>query len=497
MKRSKFSLSYTNLLTADMGYLLPIGLTEVLPGDSFQHSTNMLIRISPLLTPVMHPVRVRIHHWYVPHRIVFPEWEEFITGGADGFDTTVLPKITFNNAAIGTLADYYGIPPLVASNRAVDALPFRGYARIWNEFYRDQDLQPELVIDDGSGADNTTNTTLQKVGWEKDYFTTTRPWAQKGPEVDIPLVGDAPLKGLGIISGSASSGASNTVIGPTAAQDAAAASVVFLTQLAATGMANGTAGTGNRPKFFADLGSSSSVNVNALRLALALQRFEEDRARYGSRYSEYLAQIGVRSSDARLQRPEYLGGGKQTIQFSEVLQTGPDADDVGVGDLKGHGIGAIRSNRYRRFFEEHGYVHSFLSVLPKTMYPQGIRRHWSRMTKEDYWQPQFQNIGQQQVLNKELYSAHTTPDGVFGYQDRYDEYRRQESRVSGEFRTTLNMWHYARLFASDPTLNASFVAADPTKRVNAVQSANVLWMMAHHSIQARRKLSSSARPSII
>lgn len=488
MKRSKFSLSHTNLLTGDMGELIPIGLVEVLPGDSFQHATNMLIRVSPLLTPVMHPVRVRVHHWFVPNRIVWEDWEDFITGGPDGFDASTFPTISINNAAIGTLADYLGVPPLVASARAVNALPFRAYALIWNEFYRDQDLQTLLTIDLTSGSDNTTNTTLQKVGWEKDYFTTTRPWAQKGPEVSIPLVGNAPVSssvGDGTLSARVMFNGNERILSVSGASTT-------------VGSVNQTPSNPSQV-MFADLSNVSAATINDLRLAFALQRYEEDRARYGSRYDEYLRMLGVRSSDARLQRPEYLGGGKQTIQFSEVLQTGPQeegADFVGVGNLKGHGIGAMRSNRYRRFFEEHGFVISLLSVLPKTMYPQGLARHWNRTVKEDFWQPQLQHIGQQEVLNKEVYSAHSSPDGVLGFQDRYDEYRRQESRVSGEFRTTLNMWHYARLFSSDPTLNASFVQADPTKRVNAVQDADVLWMMAHHSIQARRKVARSGRSFI-
>lgn len=238
----------------------------------------------------------------------------------------------------------------------------------------------------------------------------------------------------------------------------------------------------------------TAANINDLRLAFALQRYEEARARYGSRYTEYLRYLDVRSSDARLQRPEYLGGGRQTIQFSEVLQTGvtTSGDDTeGVGNLRGHGIAAVRSNRYRRFFEEHGYVITLLSVLPKTIYVQGLHRTFNRRTKEDFWQKELQHIGQQEVLNKELYAPHASPDGVFGYQDRYDEYRRTPSRVSGEFRSTeLDYWHMARLFDSDPTLNASFVTSDPTKRVNAVQTNDVLWMMINHSMQARRLVAS-------
>ncbi len=263
--------------------------------------------------------------------------------------------------------------------------------------------------------------------------------------------------------------------------------------------ANGTADQDlewSVPNLEADLTAASSVSINDLRTAFALQRYEEARARYGSRYTEYLRYLGVRSSDARLQRPEYLGGGKQTIQFSEVLQTGPDTEDAGVANLKGHGISAVRSNRYRRFFEEHGLVISLLSVKPKTIYAQGSAKMWYRRTKEDYWQRELQAIGQQGILNRELYAASTAPEEVFGYQDRYDEYRRMESGIAGDFRNTLDYWHYARIFATPPALNADFVKAVPTKRVNAVQTEDVLWIMVRHNIQARRMLAASGRSFI-
>lgn len=195
--------------------------------------------------------------------------------------------------------------------------------------------------------------------------------------------------------------------------------------------------------------------------------------------------MGVRSSDARLQRPEYLGGGRQTIQFSEVLQTAEGSNPV--GEMAGHGIAAMRSNRYRRFFEEHGYIVTMMSVRPKTIYTQGLPRTWNRRTKEDFWQKELQHIGQQEVLNKEVYASHSNPNGTFGYQDRYDEYRRSESTVSGEFRTSLlDFWHMARMFSSDPALNADFVECVPTERIFAVPSQDVLYVMANHSIQARR-----------
>lgn len=494
MKRSKFSLSNYKLLSCDMGELVPCGLTEVLPGDSIQHATSALVRSSPLLAPVMHPVDVRIHHWFVPHRLVWDGWEDFITGGPDGLDDAEFPVINApasGGFAVGSLGDYLGCPTGVNSLE-VSALPFRGYAMIFNEWYRDQDLQTELVIDTDSGTDTTTNTALQNVAWEKDYFTSARPWEQKGPEVSLPLSGDAPVKGIGVTNSNiamASNQSNRTTQGVQVFPNANSAGGEIHLKMSSN------SGTTSLPEVYADLSGVTAATVNDLRLAMALQRYEEARARYGSRYVEYLRYLGVKSSDARLQRPEYLGGGKQKIQFSEVLQTAADGDTP-LGNMAGHGIGAVRSNRYRRFFEEHGYVFTFMSVKPKTMYVQGLPRTWNRRTKEDFWQRELQAIGQQEVLNKELYAAGPQPNGVFGYQDRYDEYRRSESTIAGEFRTILDFWHMGRIFSSAPALNADFVKSNPTKRINAVQSEDVLWVMAQHSIQARRLVAQTGKSFI-
>lgn len=505
MKRFKHSLSYKKLLSCDMGELVPVGLTEVLPGDTVQHATSLLLRASPMLAPVMHPVDVRIHHWFVPHRLVWDEWENFITGGPNGTSTPTFPTITIgggSGAAVGSLADYLGVPTGV-NNIVVSALPFRGYAAIWNQWYRDQDLETALVYSKASGADVTTNTLLKNCAWEKDYFTSSRPFEQKGPTVTIPLGSTAPVIGTSIAMGfsdgttnvgalmagagtlQSGSGGYGATKGTTPAQGSTIAST----------RAFGLTTDPTKSGVVADLSSVSGIAVTQLREALALQRYEEARARFGSRYVEYLRYLGVRSSDARLQLPEYLGGGRQTVQFSEILQTAADGSNP-VGTLRGHGIAAMRSNRYRRFFEEHGYVFTFMSVRPKTVYMQGLFRHWNRRTKEDFWQQELQHIGQQEVLNKELYAAHATPDGVFGYQDRYDEYRRSESLVSGEFRTTLNFWHMARDFGSTPALNGTFVSCAPTERIFATPATDNLWVMTNHSIQARRLVAATGKSYI-
>jgi len=503
VKRSKFSLSHYKFATCNMGELVPVGLVEVLPGDTVQQATSMLVRVSPLNTPVMHPCLVRIHHWYVPHRLVWDDWEDFITGGEDGADASAFPTITVNTGtgwAVKSLADYLGVPTTV-DDLPVSALPFRAYAMIWNEWYRDQQLQTALTIDTSDGADTTTNTALQFAAWEKDYFTTCRPQPQLGSEVTLPLGTTATVKtnSTDLFTGASNTGMRLMETDGTYPASSRTLSVDNTGQAYSTSTAGGTKDFNVFPSnLYADLSNATAASINDLRQAFALQQYAEARNLYGGRYTEYLRYLGIRPSDARLQRPEYLGGGRQTLQFSEVLQTGVTTagSSAGVGNMLGHGIGALRSNRYRRYFEEHGYVISLMSVLPKTMYAQGLPRTWSRTTKEDFFQKELQHIGQQEVLYKELYAGHATPTGTFGYQDRYDDYRRMESSIAGEFRTTLNTWHMGRIFSSDPALNAAFVKANPTDRVYQSTSTNQLLVMANHSIQARRMLSSNSKPGM-
>lgn len=501
MKRSKHSLSHYRLASMDMGTLVPIGWFEVLPGDTVQQASAALVRAAPLVSPPMHPVSVRIHHWFVPYRLLWSNFQDFITGGPAGTSLPVFPTQSFT-PTLGSLFDYLGLP-LVASTWS--ALPCRAYQLIWNENYRDEDLEAAVPVSLADGNDVSTNIQLKNVSWEKDYFTSARPWEQKGPAVTLPLGTSAPVRGLIVDA------ASNTVaLGgqPVGGANAAGSNSKSGTgagvwmqaeSKSAAATAAATAFNAANANVFADLSTATAATINTLRNAFAIQRFEEARARYGSRYTEYLRYLGVRSSDARLQRPEYLGGGKQTVQFSEVLQTGPSAapDQANVvGALKGHGLGAMRSNRYRRFIEEHGLVMSLMSIRPKTMYQDGIERKWNRRLKEDFWQKELEHVGQQAIKNKEIYAAAASPDGIFGYQDRYDEYRRAESGVSGEFRTTLNYWHMGRIFGSEPALNASFVSCVPPLRTFASSSTDPFYVMVNHSIQARRLVAHTGKSYI-
>lgn len=490
MKRSKHSLSHYKLLTCKMGQLIPVGWFEALPGDTIQQATSALVRCAPLVTPPMHPVQVRFHHWFVPNRLLWANWQNFITGGSDGNDATVAPYFSIAaNASVSSLHDYLGIPTSGYSGTPynISALPFRAYALIFNEFYRDEDLQTAVGFTTADGGDGTTNTSLQNICWEKDYLTSSRPWALKGPSVTLPLgttarVATDTADANDISVWSSVHGAYRSMGTPAGAS------------LQATNTANVI---GNR--LYADLSAATAVDINTVRHAFAIQRFEEARARYGSRYTEYLRYLGVRSSDARLQRPEYLGGGRQTLQFSEVLQTGvtTSGSASGVGNLFGHGISAMRTNRYRRFFEEHGIVMTLMSVRPKTMYTQNVHRGFLRGiagntgltgTKEDYWQRELQHIGQQQINGLEV-DARVGAAAGFGYQDRYDEYRRHESSVHGLFRSTLDTWHLGREFGSTPSLNSTFVSCVPSTRIFADLNSDNLYVMANHHIHARRLVS--------
>lgn len=481
MKRSKHTLSHYRMVTTNMGRLVPIGCVPVLPGDTVQHHTSALVRVSPLNTPVMHPVSVRIHHFFVANRILDPNWETFITGGNDGLGASLLTMNTSN--AKKSVLTYLGLPPIPGVE--VLAYPVRAFNLIYNEYYRDQDLVPERDPED---------VTIPFVAWEKDYFTTARPFTQRGPEVTLPLGQTAPVG----YDGDASAGLGAEVWDLNSEQwkqttTPAQGSPWTMTDVDGTGVGG----------LKADLANALAPSVNDFRAAFSLQRYQEARARYGARFTEYLRYLGIRPSDARLQRPEFLGGGTARLNFSEVLQTAPtDAsggpeDATGIGDLFGHGIAGMRSNAYRKFFEEHGYIISVMSIRPKALYMNGIHRDWLKRTKEDYFQKELANLGQQEVYQAELYAE---PDlDVFGYQDRYQEYRTHPSQVGQDFRDTLNAWHLGRELEEDVTLNKDFVDCNPSRRIFQItdETVDTMWVMANHHMVARRLVPKRANPRIL
>lgn len=498
MKRHKHSLSHWKLHSFSLGQLVPVTWYEVLPGDTIQHSVSALVRCAPMVTPVMHSLDVRIHCFFVPNRIMWPStadnngWESYITGGPDGLDAQAHPTIftvnldgnNGNNAGVGTLADYMGVPTAgLGDSLAINALPFRAYNMIWNEWYRDEQLQPVLDVGQGAGDDSTTATTLQNISWEKDYLTTTR---------TNPSLGAT----LGVFPDGASAGFQEVGGDPTPViRQLATANTTM--QVVNTGVAGA--------QINVDLGGALGGTINDLRRQFALQRYQEARNMWGSRYVEYLAYHGVRASDARLQRPELLSSSRAVMQISEVLQTGGASDgaQTGVGTMAGHGISGLRTNRYRKFYEEHGIVMCLMSVRPRSVYMQRTTRNLMRGTnqpgltgtKEDYWQRELEQIGMQGVNTREIDSS--VDNGVWGYQDRYDEYRRMESSVHGQFRDTLSNWHLARDFGSPPSLNQTFTSCVPTTRVFADEANDNIYVLSNHSVQARRLLRKTSNPRVL
>lgn len=479
MRRNKFSLSNYKIFTGNMGNLIPIGGPyEVLPGDTFRASTSLFVRAQKLLHPIMHPVRIRVHHWFVPATEIWEDFEEFITGGEDGTSTPSHPVIDLNAVAVAesSLLDYLGIPPgtYPSSTYNINALPVRGYQMIYDDWYRDQDIITSPTIDITSGTDSTTDTDMKTVAWEKDRFTSARSSGMKGSQVTIPLGADAAVVGDGnqIALSNLSDGSGNQPV----SSDASGKLQVGAASATMYGKSSGSG-------LVADLSAATGVDIDDLETALATQSFQERMQAFGSRYVEYLKFLGIMGS-GRINRCDYLGGGSNTIAFSEILST----DGANTGDMYGHGISAMRTNRFIKFFREHGFIFTLMSVVPKSIYGSGINKLWGRSVKEDYYQHEFANLGEQEVLNREIYWNHTTPGGTHGFQERYDSYRGVPSTIAGEFRSTRNDWHMARIFASDTALNSSFINCSPTTRIYGAPSTDQLICMAQHSVQARRMM---------
>lgn len=521
-KRSKHSLSFQRLQSMNMGYLYPTGCVEVLPGDSMRFAQSAFCRFSPLINPVMAKINVYMYRFYVPYRILDENFETMITGGPDNNTSVICPQIHLDQTSWqeGGIFDYMGVGNPGANGIDVSAYPFRAYNLIWNEFFRDQDLMTEAYFSNGPGNgddpvyDKPASFGLLPVCWEKDYFTIARPWRQKGDAVSIPVAGNVtPLSvsisasGPMIYSGVTTAPSGERLSGSLYAKgDVTGAGLHKVPAYFSTSTAN-TLETGASGDLVYQSGLKTTVSGNTaagfispddLRLAMSLQRFAENRARFGSRYSEYLRMLGVRPQDARLQLPEYLGGGMSTMQLSEVIQTAP-TEGAALGTLGGHGVGVARSRRSRHFFPEHGVV-LFLAVLrPKALYTNSIPREFLRKSRFDFWQPELQHLGQQEITNKELNASNDNPDAVFGYSDRYNEYRYKQSQVCGEFRSLLQDWHLGRVLPSNTTLNADFVRCQPRTDIFAVtdQDYDKVYCSFSHSIQARRLITRHASPRLV
>ncbi|WNK13207.1 MAG: major capsid protein [Microvirus sp.] len=493
-KRSKFDMSQEKKLSFNQGELIPILCQDILPGDTFRVHTELLIRLAPMIAPPYTRMAVTVQYYFVPWRLVWNESEHFITGGEEGSVQPIHPyfrgPITDRPDLFGTgsLCDYMGIPvfdvPVAAPGQQQNfsALPFRAYQTIYNEYFRDQDLTPAVPTTKLSGEIDNLELIdilkLRKKSWEKDRFTSARPWAQKGEPVTLPV-------GYAQRSNVINENGIPATAGP-------------LVSNATGNLDAGTPAVGSRIENL-DVGT-----INDLRKAHALQRFLEKLARGGSRYAEYLKNIwGTRSADSRLQRPEYLGGFRQPVVISEVLSTYDNtAGNLPQGTMSGHGISVGGNHGFNHTFTEHGYVIGVMHVIPRTSYMQGIPRHFQRFTRLDHAIPDFANLGEQEIKNKEVYIdfSDTTPpvdpEGVFGYEERYGEYKFNQNSSHGDFRGDLAFWTQDRIFPSAPQLNANFVEADPTNRIFAVQDPDIhhLWAQMYNRIDAIRPLPYHADP---
>lgn len=498
--KSKFDLTHEKKFSGRMGKLIPIMAQEVLPGDKFSVSSELFIRFAPMLAPIMHRVNATIHYFFVPNRLVWDEWEDFITKGRLGTSAPVapyLPLVEATKAASvkGSLMDFMGVPDLSAGTFGaneirVSALPFRAYQLVYDEYYRDQNLTASLDISKASGSVGTTTefdklTAMRIRAWEKDRFTSALPFTQRGSDVLIPMEGVADSADIDY------STQSSYLPTPAATGDI---SVLGPGAGVGTLHVNGE-GAGRIENIDSITFSNATITINDLRRAARLQEWLEKNAVAGGRYVEQLkVHFNVKSSDARLQRPEYLGGGKAPVVISEVLSTATDSDIETIppqGNMSGHGVAVGHSNRFRRFFEEHGHIIAMLSVLPRTAYQQGLPKHLQRFDPFDYAFPEFANIGEEPILKRELmidFADFAAYDEVFGYQSRYSEYKYSPSTVHGDFKDTLNFWHMGRIFESPPSLETPFIEADPTDRIFAVTDVDNMYCQILNKVHAIRPL---------
>lgn len=486
-KTNVFDLSHDVKLSCNMAELVPIMCTEAVPGDRFNISAESLIRFQPLLAPVMHRFDVTIHYFFVPNRLLWSNFEKYITNGEPGQALPAFPHFSIDQAWKGAnpLCDYLGIPTLHATqNINISALPFAAYTAIWNEYYRDQNLQTavdyQLQNGDNIGKWNEL-CILRKRCWEHDYFTAALPYAQRGNAVGLPLYGfnDVPVVRDNVTAGNVTWDSS-----------AGLTSVNVDSELV----------NGSTDMLYAKTSEidNGQTTINDLRRAIKLQEWLEKAARGGSRYIEnILTHFGVRSSDKRLQRPEYITGVKSPVVVSEVLNTTGTAD-APQGDMAGHAVSVVAGKNGNYFCEEHGYIMGIMSILPKTAYQQGIPKHFLKVNDPfDFFWPSFANIGEQEVKQAELYGETAAPDSVFGYVPRYSEYKFENNRVAGDFKTSLNYWHAGRIFASEPELNSDFVTANPTTRIFAVEdSSDKILCHVYNKVKAIRPMPKFGTPTL-